>query len=241
MFALFLVLVQFLQAALGYSALRAATGLLPMAVVMMPLAAVSPTIADRWGYRRTVTTGMVLTGLSLGLMALLADEKRGYLSILIPLLLQGAGVGLSMSPSTTAITASLPEEKQGVASALNDTVREMGGAIGIALLGSVLNASYRSNVSATAERLPPDLAEPVKEGIGGAIAVASQMGAEGAGVMQAARAAFTDGMRPALMIGMAVSLATAAYTTLSGRRVASQPSEPAVDAVDAVDTKLLGG
>ncbi len=241
MFALFLVLVQFLQAALGYSALRAATGLLPMAVVMMPLAAVSPTIADRWGYRRTVTTGMVLTGLSLGLMALLADEERGYLSILIPLLLQGAGVGLSMSPSTTAITASLPEEKQGVASALNDTVREMGGAIGIALLGSVLNASYRSNVSATAERLPPDLAEPVKEGIGGAIAVASQMGAEGAGVMQAARAAFTDGMRPALMIGMAVSLATAAYTTLSGRRVAAQPSEPAVDAVDAVDTKLLGG
>lgn len=135
MFALFLVLVQSLQAALGYSALRAATGLLPMAVVMMPLAAVSPTIADRWGYRRTVTTGMVLTGLSLGLMALLADEERGYLSILIPLLLQGAGVGLSMSPSTTAITASLPEDKQGVASALNDTVREMGGAIGIALLG----------------------------------------------------------------------------------------------------------
>lgn len=96
-------------------------------------------------------------------------------------------------------------------------------------------------MSATAERLPPDLAEPVKEGIGGAIAVASQLGAEGAGVMQAARAAFTDGMRPALMMGMAVSLATAAYTTLSGRRVAAQQSEPAVDAVDAVDTKLLGG
>ncbi|MCC6438437.1 MAG: hypothetical protein AB7W59_20225 [Acidimicrobiia bacterium] len=122
-----------------------------------------------------------------------------------------------------------------MASALNDTVREMGVAIGIALLVSVLNASYRSNVSATAERLPPDLAEPAKEGIGGAIAVAPQMGPEGAGVMRAARAAFTDGMRPALMIGMAVSQATAAHTTLSGRRVAPQPSEA------AVDTKLLGG
>lgn len=87
------MLVQFLQGTLSYSALWAATGLLPMAVVMMPLAAVSPTIAGRRGYRRTVTTGMVLTGLSFGLVALLADEERGYLSILIPLLLQGQASG----------------------------------------------------------------------------------------------------------------------------------------------------
>lgn len=64
------------------------------------------------------------------------------------ILVLGLGMGLSMSPGTTAITASLPEEKQGVASALNDTVREFGGAIGIALIGSILNAGYSSNVSA---------------------------------------------------------------------------------------------
>jgi hypothetical protein len=151
-------------------------------------------------------------------MAVRADEERGYESILIPLLILAVGVGLSMSPSTTAITASLAEEKQGVASALNDTVREMRGAIGIALLGSVLNASYPSHVSAAADRLPPEPAEPAKEGVGGALAAASGMGGGGAGIVGPARSAFTDGMRPAVAIGAAVSVASALFTVLSGRR-----------------------
>src|SRR5690606_2437163 len=135
MFSLFLVLVQYLQAVLGYSALRAASGLLPMAVMMMPLSTIAPTIAERIGFRRTLVTGMLLMAAGLFTFAMLADPDGGYLSVLPGILLLGAGVGLSMSPSTAAITASLPEEKQGVASALNDTVREMGGAVGIALIG----------------------------------------------------------------------------------------------------------
>lgn len=73
-----------------------------------------------------------------------------------------------MSPSTTAITASLPVEKQGVVSALNHTAREMGAALGIALVGSILNAQYRANISDAAAALPPELAQPVRAGIGGA-------------------------------------------------------------------------
>ena len=186
MFALFLVLVQLLQAVLGYSALRAASGLLPMAVMMMPLSTVAPTIAHRFGYRRTVATGMVLLATGLGLLAALTDTGRGYLSVLPGILVIGAGVGLAMSPSTTAITNSLPEDKQGVASALNDTVREMGGAVGIALFGSILNAQYRSNISATADALQPQFVGPVKEGIGGALAVARQLGPDGNPLLAAA-------------------------------------------------------
>ena len=216
MFALFLVLVQFLQAALGYSALRAASGLLPMAAVMMPLSTVAPTIAHRVGYRRTVVTGMVLVAAGLILLAVTADIDRGYVSVLPPLIVLAAGVGLAMSPSTTAITASLPEEKQGVASALNDTVREMGGAIGIALIGSVLNAQYRNNISETADALPADLAEPVKEGIGGALAAAAQAGPDGPAIADAARHAFADGMRPAMLLAAAIALAAAVYTAATG-------------------------
>jgi hypothetical protein len=121
-----------------------------------------------------------------------------------------------MSPSTTAITASLPEDKQGVASALNDTVREMGGAIGIALIGSILNAQYRSNITPITDTLPPELAEPVKEGIGGALAAASQAGPDSATIIDAARQAFTDGLRPAMFVAAALCAAAAVFTILTG-------------------------
>ena len=134
------------------------------------------------------------------------------------LIVLGVGVGLAMSPSTTAITASLPEDKQGVASALNDTVREMGGAIGIALIGSILNAQYRANIAITADNLPAELAEPVKEGIGGALAVGSQAGPDGATIIDAARQAFADGLGPAMLAAAALCVVAATFTALTGLR-----------------------
>jgi EmrB/QacA subfamily drug resistance transporter len=225
MFSLFLVLVQYLQAVLGYSALRAATGLLPMAAVMMPLSTVAPTIAERIGFRKTLITGMLAMAAGLALFAVMADPAGGYLSVLPGVLILGAGVGLAMSPSTAAITSSLPEEKQGVASALNDTVREMGGAVGIALIGSVLNSSYRTNVEPATIALPADVAEPVTEGIGGALAVAERLGENGAALADAARGSFVDGMAPALLLGAGICLAAAAYTALRGPKTAEE-AEP---------------
>ncbi|HQF93960.1 MAG TPA: MFS transporter [Microthrixaceae bacterium] len=225
MFSLFLVLVQYLQAVLGYSALRAASGLLPMAAIMMPLSTIAPTIAERMGFRRTLVMGMLLLAGGLVLFAALADPTGGYMSVFPAILVLGAGVGLAMSPSTAAITSSLPEEKQGVASALNDTVREMGGAVGIALIGSVLNSAYRSNIEPIAGSLPPQVAKPVASGIGSALAVAGQMGADGKAVVAASRQAFVDGMTPALYLGAAVALAAAIFTALRGPKTAAE-AEP---------------
>jgi hypothetical protein len=132
-----------------------------------------------------------------------------------------------MSPSTTAITASLPEDKQGVASALNDTVREMGGAIGIALIGSILNAQYRANITPVTDTLPPELAEPVKEGIGGALAAAGQAGADSATIIDAARQAFADGLGPAMLVAAALCVAAAIITIATGistRRATTPPA-----------------
>ena len=231
MFSLFLVLVQYLQAVLGYSALRAASGLLPMAVMMMPLSTIAPTIAERIGFRRTLVTGMLLMSAGLFTFAMLADPDGGYLSVLPGILLLGAGVGLSMSPSTAAITASLPEEKQGVASALNDTVREMGGAVGIALIGSVLNSAYQANIEPATSALPPAVAEPANEGIGGALGVAAQMGADGTALLDSARQAFVDGMVPALLLAAGLSLAAAIYTALRGPKTAAE-AEPRLHPTD---------
>ena len=225
MFSLFLVLVQYLQAVLGFSALKAASGLLPMAAIMMPLSTIAPTIAERIGFRRTLVTGMLLLAGGLVLFATLADPAGGYLSVFPGIMVLGVGVGLAMSPSTAAITSSLPEEKQGVASALNDTVREMGGAVGIALIGSVLNSAYRSNIEPIAVSLPSEVAEPVTSGIGGALAVAGQMGADGKALVDASRQAFVDGMAPALYLGAALALAAAIFTALRGPKTAAE-AEP---------------
>ena len=180
MMGIFLVLVQFLQTVAGFSALRAAAGLLPMAAVMMPLSTAAPTIAKRIGTRTTLLIGAGTFAVGLVLLATMVSVEGGYWSILPGLIVVGVGIGLLMSPSTTAITESLPEEHQGVASALNDTVREFGGAVGIALLGSVLNAGYRSSVSASTGELSPELAHRVEEGIGSAYASAGRARCAGA-------------------------------------------------------------
>ncbi|MEO2124797.1 MAG: MFS transporter [Acidimicrobiales bacterium] len=217
MFTLFLVLIQFLQAALGYSALRSAAALLPMAAVMMPLSTTAPTIADRIGYNKILIFGMSLLSAGMVLIALLADLNGGYLSVLPGIIVLGSGVGLSMSPSTTAITSALPPEKQGVASALNDTVRELGGAVGIALIGSILNAQYRNSVSDATTGLPPEIAERVEQGIGGALATAAQLGPEGQALLNNARLAFLDGLQTSLLVGAAIAAGAAVFTAFQAR------------------------
>ena len=161
-----------------------------MAAVMMPLSTFAPRIVERIGVRPTLITGTALFGLGSAVMAIMVSADGGYLSILPGLMILGAGMGLAMTPSTTAITESLPVEKQGVASALNDTVRELGGALGVAVLGSLLNSGYRSSIAATANALPEAVQAPVREGIGTALAASAQLGGKGAAVAEAAKVAF---------------------------------------------------
>ena len=211
MMALFLVLVQFLQAGLGYSAIKASVSLLPLALVMMPLSTLAPHIARRVGMRTMFVGGISLIAFGLALMALMADASNGYLSILPGLLILGVGVGLTMTPGTTAITGSLPVDEQGVASALNDTVRELGGALGVALIGSVLSAAYRSSVADATAAMPPEVATVVEQGIGGAAAVSAQLGPQGVSVLDAARSAFVDGWVVSMWLSAGLALAAAIF------------------------------
>lgn len=244
MFGIFLVLVQFLQAVLGFSALRSAASLLPMAIVMMPLSAVAPIVAVRVGARRVMLMGVSGVTAGLALLAVSASATGGYLSVLPGLLVVGAGMGLTMTPSTAAITESLPVEQQGVASALNDTVREVGGALGIALIGSVLAGGYRSSIAATTSQLPPELAEPVNQGIGGALAVSAQLGPDGAAVADAAREAFVDGWRGSLWMAVGIAAVTLLFIVVRGPRRdlvgAGEATLAATDVPDELATATAG-
>ena len=220
----FLVVIQYLQAVLDLSAVAAAAGLLPMAVAMMGLSPSAPRVAERVGLTTMLSAGSVL--LALGFVWL-AIADASYLGVLPGLILLGAGMGVGMSPATTAITESLPPEKQGVASALNDTVREFGSALGIALIGSVLASGYESEIETTAETLPPELAEPVGEGIGQAMAVAESLGPDGAAVADAAREAFLSGWEVAMVVAaIAAVVGGVGVRLLAGRHAEIGSPEP---------------
>jgi EmrB/QacA subfamily drug resistance transporter len=229
MFGIFLVLTQFLQAVLGYSALKASAGLLPMAALMMPLSAVAPSLAQRVGVRRVLLAGVGLFGVGLALLATMASATGGYLSVLPGLLVVGVGIGLGMSPSTTAITESLPAGEQGVASALNDTVRELGGAVGIALLGSIVNAGYRASVSSATASLSPQVAARVEDGIGSAFGAANDLGPDAPRVLGAAREALVDGWKLSMWFGVALACVAFAFLVFRGPRPATEASEDLLD------------
>lgn len=218
MFGIFLVLFPFLQAVVGWSALQSAAGLLPMAFVMMPTSTVAPRIAARFGSRRTMISGVAIFGIGLMALALRVSVDGGYWSVLPGLMLIGLGMGLSMTPATEAITATLPPEKQGVASALNDTSREVGGALGVALLGSILSSGYRSAIEPSLVGLPPELADPVREGIGSAFAAAANAGADAPRIIDAAQHAFVDGWVTSMWVGVAMAAVALAILVVRGPR-----------------------
>jgi EmrB/QacA subfamily drug resistance transporter len=216
LFGVFLIGVQYLQTVLGYSALGSAAGLLPIAAVMMPVSNLAPRVQARYGTRATLAAGLLAFAGGLVMLATMASVEGGYWSVAPGLAAVGLGMGLAMTPSTTAITESLPADRQGVASALNDTVREVGGAVGIALLGSIVNASYGSAVDANVEALPASAAAAARDGIGPALAEASKMGADGEPLRAAAQDAFVTAWASAMWAGVAVTGLALAWVVLRG-------------------------
>lgn len=223
MFGIFLVLFPFLQAVLGWSALRSAVAMLPMAAVMMPTSTMAPRIAGRFGSRATMLTGVTLFASGLALLALRASVEGGYLSVLPGLMIVGFGMGLTMTPATTAITETLPLEKQGVASALNDTSREIGGAVGMALLGSVLSAAFRTKMTDSLSGLPEQAVDAAGEGIANAYGVAAQMSQNGMSdaslrIIDAAKHSFVAAWTNSMWVGVVLSTVAVGVLAVFGPR-----------------------
>jgi EmrB/QacA subfamily drug resistance transporter len=213
-FGLFFVVIQYLQFVVGRSPLEAALSLLPLPLVMIPLARNAPRIARRVGFRRLAPVGLVLTAAGLVVISQLeVDLTYGYFAL--GLVLFAAGMALAGTPSTTAITESLPESKQGVASAVNDTARELGSAFGIAILGSILNSQYRSGMSDAVQGLPANAADGAQSSIAYTqSAEFEQAGTATHHVVSAAQQAFVDGISVSLLIAAGIVAVTAVAVAL---------------------------
>ncbi len=224
---IFVVLFPYLQAVLGWSGLRSTLALMPMAAMMILASGLAPRTAARFGSRATMAAGVLLGGAGLALMATLVSLDGGYPSILPGMLAMGLGMGLAQTPATEAITSALPRERQGVASALNDVTREFGTALGVALLGAVLTAGYRSALDARLDGAPAGAA---REGIA--------LAGESAPAL--VRASFVDGWRQAMWAGVAV-MAVLLVSVLGWgpRRPAVSGQHPPVHERD--DLGLAGG
>ena len=208
-FGLFFVVIQYLQFVVGRSPLGAAVALLPLPVVMIPLARNAPRIAQKVGFRRLAPLGLLFTASGLVVVSQVGTDMT-YWSFALGLVLFAAGMGLAGTPATTAITESLPESKQGVASAVNDTARELGSAFGIAILGSVLNQQYRDGMTEAVHGLPPAVAEGAESSIAFTQSPhVQEMGSAGQQLVTAAQNAFVDGIGGALLIAAIVVATTA--------------------------------
>jgi EmrB/QacA subfamily drug resistance transporter len=199
----FVVLFPYFQVVLGWSGLHSMLGLLPMALVMMMMSGVSPRLAEKVGRRATLSAGIVLAAVGLAMMAAFVTVD-GYLSVLPGMVVMGLGAGLAMTPATESITGSLPREQQGVASALNDITRELGTAVGVALLGTIVTAGYRSFLDRHVGDLPADAARAARAGVANAVEAARTAGDRSAALIDTAKHAFLHGWQQAMWVGVGV-------------------------------------
>jgi MFS family permease len=232
LFGFFLIGLQFLQLILGYSPLHSALCLLPMATIVMPMSRVAPHLVERFGQRAVMSAGLLCLGAGLGILSQL-DGHSTYWNFLGGLIVFGFGMAFTSTPSTTAIVTSLPRAKQGVGSAVNDVSRELGSALGIAILGSLFNSGYSNAVSDSTAALPPEAAHAAEESAGAAFSVASQLGNDGQQLADATRDAFAAGLGDALTAGALIAVLTAAFTLWQApRRRSSSRSGQAVEPRD---------
>lgn len=208
MFGLFFVLLQYLQFVLGLSALDAALWTLPLAGTFVFVSPFGPILAKKFDQRRVSTFGVLIAGLGLLSFSQLSVDSQFFPDILVGLLVMGSGMALAMPLATDAIISSIPRRKAGVGSAVNDTTRELGGALGIAVIGSLLADGYRSSIDGKVDFLPTEFVEGAEESIGAAINVTREYTTDGAELIATANSAFIDGMSLAFIVAGAVMIAT---------------------------------
>jgi EmrB/QacA subfamily drug resistance transporter len=223
-FGFFFVALQYLQYVVGYSPLEAALAILPLAVVLIPLARQAPKLAARAGFNRIGAAGLIVMAAGFLVLSTI-NVDLNYAVFLVGLILFGAGMALAGTPATTAITSSLPDAKQGVASAMNDTSREFGSALGIAILGSVLNSTYRDGMASITASTPPNVADAAQDSIAAVPATAARLGdPTGQQLIDTANNAFVNGATDALLTSAAVLVCAAVIVFLRAPRAQQQPA-----------------
>jgi hypothetical protein len=208
---MFFLMTQYLQFVLGYSPIEAGVRIAPVALALLVIAPLSVVAARRVGTKWVVAAGLILIAIGLGLLSRTTVHGT-YTDCIAPLVLLGVGVSLALAPSTESVMGSLPRAEAGVGSATNDTAMQVGGALGVGVLGAALNLRYQQLVTPAVVHagVPTSVQGLIKSSLGGALAVADHAPKKlGEELAFLARQAFVSGMDLALVIAaIVVSAAT---------------------------------
>ncbi|MBX3287607.1 MAG: DHA2 family efflux MFS transporter permease subunit [Actinobacteria bacterium] len=215
LFGFIFLVTQYFQVVRGYDTLAAGVHTLPFAVTAGIVAPLSARLALRFGTTRVVGTGLLLMSAGF-LVASTNDATSSYWLAVVPaMVLMAGGLGLTTAPATEAIMGSLPPAKAGVGSAVNDTTREIGGTLGVAVVGSVFSSLYGPRVADALARLgaPAEAVAVARESVVAAAEVARR-------APEAVRPAILDAASDAFLQGMAAGCRVAAAATFAGAVVA---------------------
>ncbi|MEU6607617.1 MFS transporter [Streptomyces shenzhenensis] len=228
--------VFYTQSVRGYSPLESGVLMLPLAVAQMIFAPRARLVVDRFGNRATTTAGLILIAATLAVFATFEADTPIWLLELV-FFLMGTGMAHIMTPTSVVIMQALPREKAGSASALSNTFRQVGGALGIAVLGSVLSAAYRSGIEDKLGPVPAGLRDTAAGSIEATLGVAARLGPQGKALVGPANDAFLHAMHVTALCGTGVALLGALVTALflPGRPPADQQGEREQELVAAAD------
>ncbi|MFE8959879.1 MFS transporter [Streptomyces iakyrus] len=236
MFAVIYYATQFLQFVLGYGALDTGVRLLPLAGAVFLGSALTGMLTPKLGVKPMVVTGLAIGTAGMFLLTQI-DKGSTYGDFVAPMMMLGLALGLAISPATDTIMGSFPESELGVGGGVNDTALELGGALGIAVLGSLLGTAYRDELTdLVGNRLPAEAMETAKDSVGAGLAVAERVAQDPAAGPQQAQAAvdavhqaFAHGVAQTSLIGGIIMAAGTAIVlaVLPGRRgFAKHNAEP---------------
>jgi DHA2 family multidrug resistance protein-like MFS transporter len=220
LFGFFFSFTLYLQFARGYSPLDAGLAGLPSAVALVLVSSRSAGITERLGSGRAIALGFALIGIGMAVFTQIGVETP-YLVLVLGMVCFSSGASMAMAPATGNIMSAVPPAKAGVGSAVNDTTRELGGALGIAVFGSIVNSAYRGGIDLGDLGLAAAQVHSAEQSIGAATGIGAQIGGEqGGAVLERAASAFTDAFNTGMIVSAAIAFAAAATVlrTLSASR-----------------------
>jgi len=209
LFGTIFLLTQYMQQVLGYSTVEAGAVFLPQSIVLMIFAPLSTRWVHKFGNKAVVATGLFILASALVLMSTFQVDTTGWWVIAITAL-SALGMAHVVAPATESIMGSLPRAKAGVGSAMNDTTRQVGGAVGVALLGSILASAFRPRVQDLLHgHVPGSLLGRVEDSLGSALGIARDNRAAkpfAGRIVDAAQHSFVTGMHAAVLVAAAIAV-----------------------------------
>jgi EmrB/QacA subfamily drug resistance transporter len=240
LFGWLFLFTQQLQFVLGYNTLQAGIRALPFAITIGAISQPAAKLAERVGTKSVVSAGLAMMAVGFWLMST-STVHTGYGFLVVASMVSAAGMGMAMAPATESIMGSLPPAQAGVGSAVNDTTRSLGGALGVAIMGSVAASFFASHVRPALAHLPVQLAAQAQSSVGAAVTVGQHApGSAGQNLVDAARQAFITGSDRAMIVAVAAAVlgALVAARFLPAR---AEGEEPVLVGVEERRVPLLTG